>query len=243
MERFQPVNSPKIKDLIIEQIRNLILNREISPSEKLPTERELMAQFKASRVVVREALKSLEAAGLVVVRPGSGTFVAEADCRTMSDSLYSIVCMQNTSLDEITEARLIFEPPVAKMAARRITAKDVLLLEENIENTERVLMDRKPTALENVEFHSLVAACVHNTVISLTMKTLLDVARARTIETSGNVEQRYAISLRSHEYHKLILEALKSGDSEKTHLLMLNHIEEVQQALRGAILPEIQLKD
>ncbi len=235
MERFQPVNSPKITNLIIEQIREAILSGEIKPSEKIPPERELVNRFKASRVAVREALKNLEASGLLVIKPGSGVYVAETDSKTMSDSLYSILRMQKTSLNEVTEGRLIFEPLVARLAAERRTEQDILLLEANIKRTETVLRAKTPTTAENVEFHSLVAASVHNTVISLTMKTLLDVAQVMTIETHNNVKERFAISYRSYKQHKLLLKAFRERDSGKAYQLMLDHIGEVQLALKKAI--------
>jgi GntR family transcriptional regulator, transcriptional repressor for pyruvate dehydrogenase complex len=235
MERFQPVNSPKITDLIIEQIRETILSGEIKPSEKLPPERELVTRFKASRVAVREALKNLEASGLLIIKPGSGVFVAETDSKTMSDSLYSILRMENTSLNEVTEARLIFEPHVARLAAERISGDDILLLEANIKKTEAVLKANKPTTAENVEFHSLVAGSVHNTVIALTMKTLLDVARVMTIEIHDNIQERFAISFRSFEQHKHIVKAFRQKDAEKAYQMMFDHIIEIQEALKKAI--------
>lgn len=238
MERFQPVNSPKITDLIIEQIREAILNAEIKPSEKLPPERELVKHFKASRVAVREALKNLEASGLLIIKPGSGVFVAETDSKTMSDSLYSILRMQNTSLNAVTEARLIFEPHVARLAAERISGEDILMLEANIKKTEAVLKTNKPATAENVEFHSLVAGSVHNTVIALTMKTLLDVARVMTIKPHDNVQERFAISVRSYEQHKHILKAFRQKNPENAYQLMFDHIIEIQKALKKAIPDE-----
>jgi GntR family transcriptional repressor for pyruvate dehydrogenase complex len=235
MKHFHPVNSPKITDLIIEQIREAILSGEAKPSDKLPPERELVKRFNASRMAVREALKSLEAAGLLLIKPGSGVFVAEADSKTMSDSLYSILRMQNTSLNEVTEARLIFEPHVARLAAERIAEEDIRLLEVNIENTAAVLESELPATAENIEFHSLIARSVHNTVIALTMHTLLDVARAMTQETSDNTRERFLISRQSQMQHKLILEAFRQKDAEKAHHLMFDHIIEIQADLKRAI--------
>jgi len=235
MKSFKPVKSPKITDLIIEQIKEAILKGEIKPFDKMPSERELAEHFKASRVSVREALKKLEAAGLLVINPGSGVFVAESDSKTMSDSLYSILRIKNTSLNEVTEARLIFEPIVAKLAAKRICEDDIIMLEHNIKKTEDVLKINRPTTNENIEFHSLVADSVHNTVISLTMKTLLDVARIMTVEIHNNVEERYAISYQSWKQHKLILDAFRQKDPESAYKLMYEHIAEIQAALKKAI--------
>jgi GntR family transcriptional repressor for pyruvate dehydrogenase complex len=239
MSTFQPVATEKITDLIIEQIREAILSGDVKPLERLPSERELVTRFKASRIAVREALKSLEAAGLLVIKPGSGVFVAEADSRIMSESLYSILRIQNISISEITEARLIFEPHVARLAATRITEKDIELLEENIGKTEAVLESGAPATAENVEFHALVAGCVHNTVIELTMKTMLDVAREMTINrSSDSLQARIAISREALVCHRNMVKALKKKDSRKSRRLMLNHIVKIQNDLKNALAGE-----
>lgn len=236
MSNFHPVSTPKITNLIIDQIREIILSGGLKPKDKLPSERELGERFKASRIAVREALKNLEASGLIVIKPGSGVFVAETNSKTMSDSLYSILRIQNTSLNEISEARLMFEPRVAYLAAERITDKDMQLLEENIKKTESVLNSRMQSTNENIEFHSLVADSVHNTLISLTMRTMLEVARVMTLENSRSIKKRVAISVKSFNMHKLIIEAFRQHDSDKAYQLMRDHIVEVQAALKGAIL-------
>ena len=235
MKHFQPVNSPKITDRIFEQIREAILTGSVKPSDQLPPERELVKRFKASRIAVREALKSLEAAGLVVIKPGSGVFVAEAGSKTMSDSLYSILRMQNTSVNEVTEARLIFEPQVARLAAERITEEDLAKLKTNIEKTAALLKSGSPVVAENIEFHTLIAEATHNTVIGLTMKTMLDVAYEMTSVTTETVAQRIKVSRHSLTHHKEILKALQERDPQKVYELIYEHVIRIQRGLKKAM--------
>ncbi len=235
---FQSVAGPKITDLIIEQIREAILSGEVKPLDRLPPERELVARFKASRIAVREALKSLEAAGLIVIKPGSGVFVSQVNTKIMRDSLYSILRVQKTSLNEVTEARLIFEPQVARMAAERITEKDLQLLEANIEKTAALLESNAQATAGNLEFHSLIASAVQNTVIEMTMRTMLDVAKDMTIETGGNLQERIRISRNSLKQHRNILKALKKKDSQKAYDLMLKHIIKIQSDLKDVLSAE-----
>jgi len=72
MDSFTPVRTVKITELIVDQIRKAILEGTMKPGDKLPSERELSDKFEASRIAVREALISLESAGLVQIKPGSG---------------------------------------------------------------------------------------------------------------------------------------------------------------------------
>jgi GntR family transcriptional repressor for pyruvate dehydrogenase complex len=229
---FQHVNAPKITDLIIEQIRKAILTGKLKPSNRLAPERELVKRFKASRIAVREALKSLEAAGLVVIKPGSGVFVAEADSKIMSDSLYSILRMRNVSVSEVTEARLIFEPQVARVAAERITKKDLEGLKRNIEQTAAVLEAGSTVVGENIDFHALIAEATHNTVISLTMKTMLDVAYEMTAVSKNTKAERIKLSSRSLAHHREILKALQKKNPQEVHELMRKHVVRVQKGLK-----------
>ena len=232
MKSFQPVSSPKITDLIVEQIKATILSGELKPSDRLPPERELVKRFKASRIAVREALKSLEAAGLVLIKPGSGVFVAEAGSKTMSDSLYSILRIQNISSHEVTEARLIFEPHVARLAAERISAEDLAGLMANMKKTAAVLKSGSPAVAENIVFHTLIAEATHNTVIALTMKTMLEVAREMTPVRPEHMAQRTRVSRYSLTHHKAIFKALQQRDPQRVYELMYEHVVRIQRDLK-----------
>src|SRR5208337_2985370 len=133
---FQPVRTGKVSDLIIEQIKRVIHAGMLKPGDRLPSERELAEGFQASRISIREALKRLEASGLVTVKVGSGVFVAQMDSKPMSASLFSILRIQNGTVDDLTEARLIFEPSVARLAAEKVTPEDIATLEENTRHAE-----------------------------------------------------------------------------------------------------------
>src|SRR3954453_3792311 len=74
---FNPVNDRRISELIVDQVRQLIRQQQLNPGDRLPAERDLCERFGVSRVTVREALRVLEANGLVEIRVGArgGAFV------------------------------------------------------------------------------------------------------------------------------------------------------------------------
>ncbi len=194
-----------------------------------------MKRFKASRIAVREALKSLEAAGLVTIRPGSGVYATEADSKTMSNSLYSILRIRNTSAREMTEARRIFEPEVARLAAERITERELQALKDNIQTTASRLKAGHPVVEENIGFHILIAEATQNTVISLTMKTMLDVAQEMTVVSKETLAERIKVSKHSLAHHKEIVKALERKDPEKVYELMHEHVVRIQKDLKKAM--------
>ncbi len=234
-DSLAPVKQGKRHQLIGHEIRKAIIDGTMRPGDRLPAERELSATFRASRIVVREALKGLEASGLVVIKPGSGVFVTNASSKTMSDSLYSILRMQNTSINELTEARLIIEPNIARIAAERATEADFQRLEANIREARRVSNGKIPSTAKNIDFHSNLAEMTHNAVIILTMKSLLEVLDAMFLDFSGNVTHRLRISRRSLNQHVKILKALRERDPEKVYRLMFDHIVEIQGGLTEAV--------
>ncbi len=234
MDFFRPVKSGKVSELIALQIKNTILSGSLKAGDKLPPERELVLSFQASRISVREALKSLETSGLLSIRPGSGVFVAEVNSKPMSESLSSFLRIQNASINELTDARIILEPTIATLASERITEGYLLKLEQNIEETSRAIKANSPSLSSsmNIEFHSLIAESTQNPVIALTMKTLFDVVKEMTIEITGNPSKRKAISGHAIAYHKEILKALQERNPKKIYDLMLKHIVEIQEGFK-----------
>ena len=127
MTSFHPVKIGKGSELIAQQIKSSILNGTLKLGDRLPPERELVESFQASRISVREALKSLETSGLLTIKPGSGVFVAEVDTKPLSDFFSSFLHIRKVSINELTEARIILEPSVARLAAERITSEGLIL--------------------------------------------------------------------------------------------------------------------
>jgi len=232
MRTFHSVKSGKISERVAQQIKDAILKGTMKSGYKLPPERELVKHFQASRVSVREALKSLETSGLLNIKPGSGVFVSEVSSKPIRDSLSSIFRMQKISINELTEARIILEPYIAKIATEKITAEDLEKLEENIHETSEIVKSNTPSPAQNIEFHSLIAAATKNQVIALTMKTLLDVVKEMTLEITNHLPKRIEISKQAVAYHKKILKALREKNSPKVYELMLKDIIRVQSGLK-----------
>ncbi len=232
MVSFRPVKSKKISERIVQQIKKAILSGTMKPGDRLPPERELVDRFQASRISVREALKSLETSGLLTIKPGSGVFVAEVSPKPLSESLSSILRIQKASMSDLTEARIILEPSIARLACERMTPEELQKLERNIEETIKVLKSHSPAPIQNIEFHSIIANATHNPVIILTMNPMFDVLKEMNLEMRGNIPKRSEISSHAVTYHKKILKALHERDSQKVYELMLRDIFQVQEGLK-----------
>src|SRR5205085_5292609 len=132
---FAPIRPTRASSDVIAQIRRAILSGQDRPGDRLPTEREMSQQFGVSRVTVRDALRALEANGLVRVKVGGqgGPYVSEPDIALLSDSIGTHLQLRGTTFQELAEARQALETTAAQLAAIRATAADLAALEAAIQ--------------------------------------------------------------------------------------------------------------
>lgn len=196
----------KISEHIAEVIRDRIVDGIYAPRQRL-IEEELSAEFFVSRTPVREALKTLEAGGLVKIEPYKGAFVADADINEIKD---------------IYEVRSLLEAFVSQQAAPFITAKTINDLQESIQQMENAVSsgDKGVFAQSNEHFHALIYAHCPNKVAVHLVETLLNQTttfRRLSWQTMRSME----VSLAGH---RDILEAIRAGDAERVGKLSHRHI-------------------
>lgn len=135
---FAPVRTDRTFEVVVQRIRDKLVEGELRPGDKLPPERELAKQLDVSRNVVREALRTLENAGLVRTRKGArgGAFIEEGSPTLISQALKDLVMLNAISLADLFEARILMLQMVLDVIARRGEAPDLDALERNLEETE-----------------------------------------------------------------------------------------------------------
>src|SRR5947207_7560070 len=131
----------RISDGIAERIEDAISDGILAPGSRLLSERELAQRLNASRESVREAYRSLEVVGLLVIRRGKdgGAFVRDIDHGAVTRSLCLMLSLGKTSHRELTETRLFIEPPIARLAAASATRPNLDAIETQIEDQRNVI--------------------------------------------------------------------------------------------------------
>src|SRR4051794_37447690 len=137
MTAFAPARRVRALDDVFLQIREAIVGGQVAEGQRLPNERDLAERFAVGRPTVREALRSLEALGIVEIRAGraGGAFAARPSEATLGSALATLVSLRGASAQELAEFRLGFEAEAAWWAARRADAGDVAELERLVEET------------------------------------------------------------------------------------------------------------
>jgi DNA-binding FadR family transcriptional regulator len=223
---FKPLkNEKKIFQQISDEVRESIFSGVLKPGDKLPSENELSIQFKRGRMVVREALRTLEHSGLIYIKRGSygGAFVKEPDATVITRSIEDLVKIGNVTQRELTEARLGIELVVLESAVKRRTDDDLVLIEKNIEECERIIRSGGQGIEENLKFHILLARSSKNSLYEMIVESIMNVTAS--FIRSFKPELRYVNKIL--QSHKEIYDAVREQDGNKAKEKMEKHVRDV----------------
>src|SRR5215217_8086781 len=174
-----PIRRVKLYEEVAARIRDLIASGELRPGEALPSERKLAEQFKVGRAVIREAIRQLEVSGLIESRHGGGNYVREITVEHLVAPIATVLNGMAHLREELMDARLFFEPQMARAAAARATPEDLRGLEDVIRRQEERVAKGRSGVEEDAEFHDLLARSTHNTVVERIMRLSTGCSRTR----------------------------------------------------------------
>ncbi len=226
-----PMGRRKLSEVAVEQIKSLIESGAIQPGDKLPTERELTRQLQVSRSSVREALRTVEALGLIEISPGRGTYVRNrSDEEGYGKDAVALSPVQS-SVEDLLEVRTIIETKACVLAAQRATAEDIEAMQAAIEETLRSIAanDLTRIALADMAFHHAITRATKNALLirleAAIAQQLMEHRRASLGE-----EGVPHLSLRRHQ---IILEAIKARDGDWAAGIMLDGLKRLEARLRA----------
>ncbi len=229
----------RVSDRIASHIQESIAAGELSPGERLPSERELAQRFETSRLSVREAYRSLQELGLIAIRRGAGggAFITQIDHQPVSRSLTLMLHLGRMTHEELTEARLLLEPPIARLAARRASPEDIEQLEAMVGRQKAALEGNEGPHRLALEFHRLVSRCARNLPLEITMNALADVTREAIshIDLTEGAVHEHVIA-----FHQRIVNAIRRHDEELAYDLMERHVSDVQGRLGKNLLRQVR---
>lgn len=226
--RWQPVRQPgHLTDRIVVRLEDLIADGRLQPGQRLPPERELAGLLGVSRPVLREAVRTLEARGRVVVRHGRGVFVTEPPSVVLRQQLLTL----ELTLNELFAMREVLETPAAGWAATVATPEEVgeLAAIFRAEGEARVgPIDFGQLAELDAAFHMRVVEMAKNRFLQQTQGILQEML-ASGMRTTLTVEGRAAASAVEH---RRILAAIEARDPVAARAAAAQHIQAAHAAAR-----------
>lgn len=226
MNRLTPVNKVGLTGQVLEKIRNYIDDAGFPPGTKLPSEREFAERLGVSRGITREALKALQAMGVVDIRVGDGTYVAVRDYGALFDHITGKMPLSLEDSRCLLESRMGFECAALELATQRVTDEELKRMEESI-----VRMERAPNLEEKVQadmdFHSILLHAAHNPIVA-EMCGFLRWYFLKGIPTIGGVELDEGLLpelvRKDAVEHRAVLNALRERNSEVGRRMMTQHL-------------------
>jgi len=227
---LQEVKKEKIFEDIVRQIRRLIKKGRLKAGDKLPPERDLAQAFKVSRASVREAIRVLEAAGLVKTHVGDGTYVETGSVENLVKPLATVVVGGRESLMEIFAVRKMFEPELAFLAAERATPDEVSELKRILSHQRKKLGNRGLVTEIDYSFHLFLAKIAKSQVLLQLYNTLAELIN----QTREEFLQEGDRPQKSVEGHGEILLAIEKRNPTLAKKAMSRHLENIErEALRA----------
>jgi GntR family transcriptional repressor for pyruvate dehydrogenase complex len=237
----------RLSDRVADTLLEHILAADLQPGDRLPTEAELGRQFEVSRTVVREAVRSLAARGIVNVRPGAGLTVARVAPATASEAMRLLVRGSvDLTYDRVHEVRRTLETELARLAAERATEDDLVEL-RRIQAAQQAALDDIPTAARiDVRFHRTIASITRNELFVVILDSLSDVMlqiRLQCMPLPGDRE----IGIVEHQ---AVLDGIAAHDPEAARRAMSAHLKtalrqfhEHDRLLRGVPVRVLDQRD
>lgn len=217
--------SPNLRSELVDKLVTQIEAGDLAPGQRLPTEQEIVNATGVSRTVVREALASLRARGLITTRQGLGAFVAQ----NPPPKTFSIVPTDIESIDEILgvlELRMGVEVEASRLAALRRTKDDLALMSAKLDAMDRAIAETGLASTDDFGFHRAISAATHNgNFIRLfdTFGTAMIPRQWTHFDRMEPGERNEHFDRMRHE-HRSIYAAIEAGDAQAAQRAMRLHL-------------------
>ncbi|MFC3293608.1 FadR/GntR family transcriptional regulator [Modicisalibacter luteus] len=193
---------------ILERIKTALIRGELRPGDYLPSETELTQSLGIGKSSVREAIKMLQAIGIVEVRRGQGTIIRREPGDPLVDPMAFGMILARGMTRDVLEFRRMFEPAYTLQAMSNATPEDHARIQQTIDDMEAAIAHGEQTSHHDVAFHRAILHATHNPMTIRVGETLLQLIEA-ALETSMQTLPEVAL-----KDHKNIYKAFKAGDAK-----------------------------
>jgi len=227
---FPKVTRGTLADQVTKCLLEFIDSHNLKPGDLLPSESSLAANFEVSRPVIREALKNLEGKGFIEIVNGKGSLVKPIDSNPLRIFFERAVQMEHGTILELMEIRKGLEVQAAMLAAQRRDENDLEAIRKVVQAMRENLHEMEQYTLLDVEFHLLIAAASHNTMMVHLIHSIRDALR-NTISVglqSRGTDSQLEVIQRTHE---VLVETIEKGEVEASMQAMSRHFDEAISAM------------
>jgi GntR family transcriptional repressor for pyruvate dehydrogenase complex len=222
---FFPGGSASLSSQIIGDVRDALFAKKLKPGDVLGTENEIAARYGVSRIVARDALRTLQALGIAEIKmgKGGGARVARGNPRLFAEALAVQLDLTGVSVSEIMDAQRAIECLAAELAAENATDEDIARLRQIVADSEVSLNDAARTTELGAAFHLAVAEASHNRVLVVQLISLQHVSWPQR-----NPTLTPKVARRILDVHKELLNLIEIRDAAGARHLMDDHVKMIR---------------
>ena len=222
---FFPGRSGALSSQIVTDVRDALFAKKLAPGDSIGTENEIAARYGVSRIVARDALRTLQALGIADIKmgKGGGARVARGNPRLFAEALAVQLDLTGVSASEIMDAQRAIECLAAELAAENATDADIARMRQLIEDAEANLRDTARFTELGAEFHMAVAEASHNRVLVVQLISLQHVSWPRR-----NPMLNAKVARRINDIHMELLNLIEIRDAAGARKLMDDHVKMIR---------------
>ncbi|MPY55776.1 FadR family transcriptional regulator [Streptomyces spongiae] len=213
--QFRQVSPVRLYQRIVEQIEQAIARGDLKPGQRLPSERELVARFGASRPTVREALRVLESNGLVRSRQGdpNGPEILPFSSARLTREMTRLVQFDNVSMAELISFRMILDGSASLLAARLRSEEELSAMERTLAvMSDAIDVGYEEFSKADIAFHEVVAQASRNSLIEVCNLVVRDAVLSLISDKVTHAPNSTALMRESLQHHQEVLEAIRAQD-------------------------------
>jgi len=219
---FEPTRSAAtLSSRIVDEVTAALFEKRLAPGDFLGTEKDIAEQAGASRIVARDALRTLQALGVVEIKVGAGggARIARGNPALFAEALAVQLTLAGVSVREMMDAQRAIETTAAELAAENATAEDIARLRDSLAEHEATIGDDAAYTRTCMRFHLAVAEASHNRVLVAQLLSLQHVSWPTRNRTLTAPVARHIL-----EVHRELVDVIESRDAAAARRLMDDHV-------------------
>jgi DNA-binding FadR family transcriptional regulator len=222
-----------LPEQLAEELMGLIERQELEPGDFLPGSSSLADEYGVSRPVVREALRMLEARGVIRTKNGRGAVIQPISHELLRDYFARAVSLRRESLVELLEVRKGLEVESASLAAQRATDAELRRISDLVTAMGAAVGDAETYAELDAQVHLAIASAAHNTMLRYLIESIREPLKT-SIEAGLRSRENISHLQRVQELHEDLARALSAHDQEQATSIMTMHFDEAVMAIAAA---------
>ncbi|MEZ5778822.1 MAG: FCD domain-containing protein [Paracoccaceae bacterium] len=223
---------------VAEAIKDLVVEQGLGAGDRLPSELELMERFGMAKGTIREAMRIVEAQGLIKTRtgPGGGSFVHEVSKERARALLGNYFYFKNLTISDIYQMRRALEPELAASLAGHLSEDVLAELEAIIATYSEPATsadEEREQHVASLRFHALLAAQSDNELMGFLIDFMVNILSELTVYRRLYSPRNLELWRRGRAFQAELVAALRTGASDKARKVMAAHMEMAQTHMEG----------